>query len=388
MNRLYAIQQVNAQDCGPTALKSLLAYVYRDESFLFLQENWARPATFKQLLEYASHFGVTLKGYKLHHPSSVRGLNQPFLALLKNPNPHYVLVIPKSKQTFELIDPNGQPKIINQTFFDQTFTGYILLLKHVKPDAKPGIPMQQVFFQGFFLVSFFLFTCLWLLWFYQPILAVWILPLLSVSVGITWVVYVYHRMRLLDGLMINHYLHLIQHPVQFVRFHQWKQGWVLLPLQRFYRGMVITLVGIYLVYASFTFLFALLALHAVTQVWLPWAERLLQRHLAALQKKEDTLRYPHLTKVDMHQLNRHVYQLFHHHLQRWVVFGLSMVFIILIYGFYFPYQDFLSWLTMVSLMVITLQQHQGWLRYPYEKSLWRQRGYLFLNYQVYDKIKA
>lgn len=388
MNRWYAIQQVNAQDCGPTALKSLLAYVYRDESFLFLQENWARPATFKQLLEYASHFGVTLKGYKLHHPSSVRGLNKPFLALLKNPNPHYVLVIPKTKLTYQLLDPNGQPKIINQTFFDHTFTGYILLLKHVKPEVKPGMPMQRVFFQGFFWVSFFLFTSIWLLWFYQPNLTGWFLPLLSGGVGIAWLMYVYQRMRILDGLMINHYLHLIHHPVQFVRFHQWKQGWILLPLQRFYRWMVISLVSIYLVYASFTFLFALIVLHGVTQVWLPWAERFHQRQLASLQKKEDTLRYPHLTKVDMHQLNRQVYQLFHHQLQRWVVFGLSMVFIILIYGYFFPYQDFLSWLTMVSLMVITLQQHQGWLRYPYEKSLWRQRGYLFLNHQVYDKIKA
>jgi hypothetical protein len=107
-----------------------------------------------------------------------------------------------------------------------------------------------------------------------------------------------------------------------------------------------------------------------------------------LQKKEETLRYPHLTKMDMNQLNRRVYQLFHHHLQRWIVFGLSMIFIMLLYGYFFPYQDFLSWLTMVSLMVITLQQHQGWFRYPYEKSRWRQRGYLFLNHQVYDKIKA
>ena len=388
MNRVYAIQQVNQQDCGPTALKSLLAYVYRDESFLFLQENWTRPATFKQMLEYASHFGVTLKGYKLHHPSSVRGLNKPFLALLKNPNPHYVLVIPKTKHTFELIDPNGQAKIIDVAFFDHTFTGYILLLKHVKPDAKPGIPMQRVFFQGFFLISFFLFASLWLLWFYQANLAVWILPLLSVTVGMAWVVYVYQRMRMLDGVMMNHYLHLIHDPNQFARFHQWKQGWILLPLQRFYRWMVVALVVIYLVYASATFLLALFALHAVTHVWLPWAERFHQRHLASLQKKEETLRYPHLTKMDMNQLNRRVYQLFHHHLQRWIVFGLSMIFIMLLYGYFFPYQDFLSWLTMVSLMVITLQQHQGWFRYPYEKSRWRQRGYLFLNHQVYDKIKA
>jgi hypothetical protein len=39
-----------------------------------------------------------------------------------------------------------------------------------------------------------------------------------------------------------------------------------------------------------------------------------------------------------------------------------------VYGYFFAYQDFLSWLTMVTVMVITLQQHQGWLRHPFEKS--------------------
>jgi hypothetical protein len=43
---------------------------------------------------------------------------------------------------------------------------------------------------------------------------------------------------------------------------------------------------------------------------------------------------------------------------------------------------------MVTVMVITLQQHQGWLRHPYEKSSWRQQGYLFLNHKDYDKIKS
>jgi hypothetical protein len=90
----------------------------------------------------------------------------------------------------------------------------------------------------------------------------------------------------------------------------------------------------------------------------------------------------------MNLIGSQVFQLLHLHLQRWIVFGLSMLFIILIYGYFFPYQDFLSWITMMTLMMVTLQQHQGWIRRPYEKSAWRQQGFLFLNNKDYDKIKS
>jgi hypothetical protein len=188
--------------------------------------------------------------------------------------------------------------------------------------------------------------------------------------------------------MVKHYLHLIQHRGQFVRFHQWKQGWLLFPLRVFYRWMVMTLIIAYVSYASFTFLIPLVVLHAITQLWLPYAERGYQEQLTGLQKKEASLRYPRVTLNDMNQLGRQVFRLLHHHLQRWIMLGLSMVLIILVYGHFFAYQDFLSWITMVTVMVITLQQHQSWIRHPYEKSLWRQQGYLFLNNKDYDKIKS
>jgi hypothetical protein len=388
VNRFYAIQQVTDHDCGPTALKSLLAYLFHNENFLFLQENWIRPTTFKHLLEYASHFGVTLKGYKLHHPSSVRGLTKPFLALMKNPNSHYVLVIPRQHHCFELIDPSGTQTIITDQYFDQTFTGYILLVKHIKSDTKASIPMIRLFFQGFFIISFIVFFTLLVIWFHPSTIPRWIIPSIGGIVGITWSIYVYTRMRFLDSLMIKHYLHLIQHRVQFVRFHQWKQGWLLFPLRQFYRWMVVTLVISYVSYASITFLIPLTVLHAMTQLWLPFGERAHQEQLASLQNKEESLRYPRVTLNDMNLIGSQVFQLLHLHLQRWIVFGLSMLFIILIYGYFFPYQDFLSWITMMTLMIVTLQQHQGWIRRPYEKSAWRQQGFLFLNNKDYDKIKS
>jgi hypothetical protein len=388
VNRFYAIQQVNNQDCGPTALKSLLAYLYRNENFLFLQENWIRPTTFKQLLEYASHFGVTLKGYKLHHPSSVRGLTKPFLALMRNPNSHYVLVIPRQHHCFELIDPSGKQTIIKDRYFDQTFTGYILLVKHIKAETKASIPMVRIFFEGFFLLSFIIFFTLLMAWFYPWTLPKWIVATLGGLVGMGWMIYVYVRLRFLDSLMIKHYLHLIQHRVQFVRFHQWKQGWFLFPLRQFYRAMVVTLMITYVSYASISFLIPLTALHAITQLWLPYAERVYQNELLTLQKNEESLRYPRVTMNDMNQIGRQVYQLLHQHLQRWMILGLSMLLIILIYGYFSPFQDFLSWMTMVTVMVLTLQQHQGWVRHPYEKSSWRQQGFLFLNNKDYDKIKS
>jgi hypothetical protein len=152
--------------------------------------------------------------------------------------------------------------------------------------------------------------------------------------------------------------------------------------------MVVMLVITYVSYASFTFLIPLSALHVVTQLWLPHDERMHQQQLAALQNKEESLRYPRLTLNDMNQLGTQVFQLLHHHLLRWFVLGMSMVIIILVFSYFFQYQDFLSWITMVTLMVITLQQHQGWIRHPYEKSTWRQQGFLFLNNKDYDKIKS
>jgi hypothetical protein len=388
VNRFYAIQQVSDQDCGPTALKSLLAYLYHNENFLFLQENWIRPTTFKHLLEYANHFGVTLKGYKLHHPSSVRGLSKPFIALMKNPTAHYVLVIPRPHQGFELIDPNGKQIIITDQYFDQTFTGYILLVKHIKAETKASIPMVNIFFKGFFTLSLIVFLSLFLVWFYASTIPRWMVPILGGIAGMAWLGYVYKRMKFLDSLMVKHYLHLIQHRIQFVRFHQWKQGWLLFPLRQFYRAIVVTFVMTYVSYASVTFLMPLLALHTITQLWLPYAERVHQAQITFLQKKEASLRYPRVTLSDMNQLGHQVFQLLHHYLQRWMILGLSMVLIILAYGYFFTYQDFLSWITMVTIMVITLQQHQGWIRHPYEKSAWRQLGYLFLNHKDYDKIKS
>ena len=388
MNRFYAIQQVSDQDCGPTALKSLLAYLYHNENFLFLQEDWIRPTTFKQLLEYASHFGVTLKGYKLHHPSSVRGLTKPFLALMKNPNSHYVLVIPRKHHYFELIDPSGKQTMISDQYFDQSFTGYILLVKHIKADTKASIPMIRIFFKGFFMISFVVFITLFMVWFYPSSFPRWFVTSIALLIGMVWTIYVYARMRFLDSLMMKHYLHLIQHRVQFVRFHQWKQGWLLFPLHQFYRWMVVTLVVMYISYASMTFVIPLTVLHALSQLWLPYAERIHQNQLDSLQKKEESLRYPRVSLNEMNQLGNQVFQLLHHQIQRWIILGLTMVFIILIYGYFFPYQDFLSWITMVTLMVVTLQQHQGWIRHPYDKSSWRKQGFLFLNNKDYDKIKS
>jgi hypothetical protein len=307
---------------------------------------------------------------------------------MRNPTSHYVLVIPKHHHGFELIDPNGRQSIITEKYFDQTFTGYILLVKHIKAETKASIPMVRVFFKGFFIISFVVFLSLFLVWFYASTIPRWIVPTIGGVVGMTWLVYVYGRMQFLDSLMVKHYLHLIQHRVQFVRFHQWKQGWLLFPLWEFYRWIILTFVMTYVSYASITFLIPLVVLHAITQLWLPYAERSHQEQLALLQKKEESLRYPRITLSDMNQLGRQVLQLLHHLLQRWMLFGLSIIFIILIYGYFFAYQDFLSWVTMVTVMVITLQQHPGWLRYPYEKSSWRQQGSLFLNHKDYDKIKT
>jgi hypothetical protein len=388
VKRIYSIQQVSQQDCGPTALKMLLAYLFQKESFLFLQESWNRPSTFKNLLEYASHFGVTLKGYKLHHPSSVRGLKSPFLALMKNPNPHYVTVMPIKKDWFYLLDPSGTKKRIRSQYFDQTFTGYILLVKHIKSLSLPTLPMEEVFHDGFWYVSFFLLIGLTFAWLWFPSLLHWWMPILFVLIVAMWGGYLFQKLKNLDQTMVKRYLPLIANPLQFQRFHSWKQGWMQLPLTKLYRWLVAFGMVLYLIRASPTFLFALIGLHTFTCLWLPKVEKEFANKIINLEQKEKALKFPMLTLASMKQLYQHVYQVFRFQLEMWLVFLMSMGLTTIVYGWFFPYEDFLSWASMISIMVVSLIHHRGIYQDNRGKQRWRQIGYLFLNDKEYDKIKV
>ena len=95
-----------------------------------------------------------------------------------------------------------------------------------------------------------------------------------------------------------------------------------------------------------------------------------------------------LTLASMKQLYQGVYQVFRFQLEMWLVFLMSMGLTTIVYGWFFPYEDFLSWASMVSIMVVSLIHHRGIYQDNRGKQRWRQIGYLFLNDKEYDKIKV
>lgn len=364
----------------------LLAYLYQDERFLFIQETWERPATFKQLLEFANHFGITLKGYKLHHPSSVRGIKKPFIALMKQPHSHYVTVIPSGRR-FLILDPNGNQRKFSEEYFEKGFSGYILLVKHFQLHIRPDLPMNQQKMNGFFLGSYGLFTSMLLLWFWQPI--DWITLTIMISgITIIWLSYVYQQVKHLDEVMIKHYLALIIDTSQFKRFHQWKQGWFGLPLNKLYRSLVLTGTIIYICFASPNFLIILGIYHGIVSLWIPRMHQHYQAEVGEIGKLEQSLKYPYISLRDFQQLNDRVYQLVRFRLWSWMLAIILAIALVSIYQQLFHFEAFLTWFTMVSLLMISYHQHYELCRYPIEKKEWRQLGFIFLNNKDYVKIKV
>ena len=374
------------QDCGPTALKMLIAYLYQDERFLFIQETWERPSTFKNLLEFANHFGITLKGYKLHHPSSVRGIKKPFIALMRQPHSHYVTVIPLG-QGFKILDPNGSQQNVTDRYFQEGFSGYILLVKHLHLQIRPDLPMNQQKMKVFFLGSYGLFTSLLFLWFWQPI--DWmVMTMIMAGLTFIWISYVYRQVKHLDQVMIKHYLALIVDTLQFKRFHQWKQGWFGLPLNKLYRCLVLTGTIIYICFASPIFLIILGMYHGMISFWIPRLHRHYDAEVTGIAKLEKSLKYPFISLKDFQLLSDRVYQLVRFKLRSWMLAMLLAIALVSIYQQLFHFEAFLTWFTMVSLLIITYHHHYELSRYPIEKKEWRQLGFIFLNSKDYDKIKV
>lgn len=386
MKQFYTLTQIGQQDCGPTALKMLLAYLYQDESFLFIQETWDRPSTFKHLLEFANHFGVTLKGYKLHHPSSVRGIKKPFIALMKQPHNHYVTVVP-SAGNFHILDPNGKYQKVGDRYFTDGFSGYILMVKHLQDQMRPTLPMNHHWRKSFFVSSYLLYTSMIFLWFWQPI--DWILMTITmVGVTIAWLSYLYQRVKQLDQVMIKYYLALIIDANQFKLFHQWKLGWFGLPLNKLYRFLVLTGTVIYTLFASPLFLFVVGIYHVILSLWIPKMNHVYETEVHAIGKLEQSLKYPFIPLRDFQQLMARVYQLVRFRLWGWFVAMMMAIVLVMIYQQFFHFEAFLTWFTMISLLIIGYHHHHQLYRYPIEKKEWRQQGLMFLNNKDYVKIKV
>lgn len=385
MKHFYSLTQVGTQDCGPTALKMLLAYLYQDERFLFIQETWERPSTFKQLLDGAIHFGLTLKAYKLHHPSSVRGIKKPFIALMKEPTNHYVTVIPHGK-FFQILDPSGIQRKESLQYFSKRFSGYILLVKHYQLNMQLDLPMNHHRMAFFLRLSYGWFTLIVLLWFWQTVN--WILFMVIITLmTLLWLNFLYQQIKKLDISMTKHYLALIHDPEQFKRFQLWKQGWFSLPINHLYRTMIITSTFIYVSFASTQFLLILAIFHLIMGLWIPKMARDDEQALRTITTLEQSLKYPHVAYKEFQHLSNNVYQVIHSRIKNWFVTLLLAVMLVWIYQQWIYFEAFLTWITMVSLLMINFHHHYELYRLPREKKEWRQLGFLFLNQKDYVKIK-
>lgn len=384
MKQFYSLTQLGLLDCGPTALKMLLAYLYQDERFLFIQETWDRPSSFKNLLEFANHFGVTLKGYKLHHPSSVRGIKKPFIALMKQPQSHYITVVPKGG-SFHILDPKGSYQKVKDPFFKDGFSGYILMVKHLAPHVRPDLPMNQLWMNRFWLGSYLLFTLIIIIWFWQPIDWIFMAGLM-IGFMITWLGFVYRQVKHIDQVMIKYYLTLIHNANQFKLFHQWKQGWFGLPLNQLYRWLVLTGTVIYTLFASPTYLVVLGIYHAIVALAIRHKYLVSDHEVQAIGKLEQSLKYPFIPIKDFQQLMDKVYQLVRFRFGWSIVMMITAIMMVWIYQQFYKFEAFITWFTMVSILMINYSYHQQLFRYPQEKKEWRQLGFMFLNSKDYVKI--
>jgi hypothetical protein len=388
MGRPIYIQQLNHDDCGPAAIKMLCAQLYQQEGFLFLEEQWPRPMSVKAMVEVGNGLGLTLKGYKLHHPSSIRGVHQPFIALRYVPTPHFVTVFPKKRHRYLILDPSQSPQVVNSSYFQQHFSGVIVVLKHYPKKPSLNLSFKPVFFRGFLgwsLAGFALQAGL--LWWTNQRQIVWLGLLIACLLLGGWLVYVYLRFLHLDRFMQSSSYQYVVNPEQYRRYHLWKQGWLSLPLKRFYRyWLVIVMVG-YVALTNPEFL-TVLSIHTLVMVAFHALQaKSLKLKYQALLHREATLMFPLVNANGLKEIQQLVRQVLGHWWQSMILmFALACL---LMLGFYvwFPYQDFLTLMTGITLMMVVSKQLLLTVQDREEKQAWRQGGYLFLNDKNYDKVK-
>ena len=389
MKALVSIQQVDQHDCGPATLKMLLAYVHHQWTSIFIDETWPRPMTFKHLIVAAHDHGVTLKGYKLHHYSSVRGIRRPFIALCYLPKAHYVFVIPRKKFRYTIVDPKGSTQDVNADFFQHHFSGYLLLVKHVQPplNAIPIIPSP--FFKGFWLISASLIWSQMLILIYLNQSWLWLLGAGGFLLGcLGWLIYIFQRMRWMDTWMVKQYLHHLSDHEQFTRFHQWKQGLFLLPLHQFYRVVLLGALWCYLSVAAPWLGLPLLAHHGVVLA-LGKTKTLTQFHLSKdIQQAEEKLTFPLIHDRELNHIYKRVYRLTRQYFFGQLYNILVALLMIILVSVVYPIQDLLTILSALTSCLVSFHYLQGLFYHNQAKQQWRQYGYHFLNHRVYAKIKA
>ena len=389
MARLFYVQQLHQDDCGPAALKMLFANVFFDERYLFVEEKWPRPMSLRHMVEIANEYGVTLKGYKLHHPSSIRGIHQPFIALRYLPTPHFVCVFPLPKNRYRIFDPQSPPSLVREDYFARLFSGVIVLLKHVHTPPKQRFQnFPKGFAPRFFPVSLgAMLTVMVGIWNFADSLIGWIAIMVGVVFVLGWLTVVIKTIFTLDQAMINQYHRLIMDADQYRRYHQWKQGYLILPLQQFYRWLLLLTMSLYLLLASPGFFIPLIAHTCLKGGYRQLVVAKKNLTMKSLETEETSLQYPLNRGQPLVNISHHVNRLLTFYLTEHVL--MTLLALTLMGGYYLavPYQDFLTLVTGITLLMLFSHHALALLDHHQQKQAWRQLGYTFLNQPDYAKIK-
>ena len=144
---MYYIPQVTKSGCGFTCLKMLLAIAHNDEKYLYLKEDEFHKAySYKELVEIAQRYDVTLKGANCTDKSDLRHHNDFPLILTverENQGPHAVLAVKRKGNLLKIYDPDPMKGVYWQRVdrFIQEWDGTVLAISHV--EARP-FTLRQV----------------------------------------------------------------------------------------------------------------------------------------------------------------------------------------------------------------------------------------------------
>lgn len=95
------IKQLTIDDCGFASLKNLLANLFHDSTYLYLnQDEKHGPYSYKELIEISQNEGVILKGYRFNNVDELKPFidKKPMIVTLKEGTSLHAIVIVKIKK--------------------------------------------------------------------------------------------------------------------------------------------------------------------------------------------------------------------------------------------------------------------------------------------------
>ena len=156
---MHFISQIGEHDCGYACLAMLLAYYHHDKNYLFLKHE-DRQYSFKELIEEADKYNMSLKGVKIPEPFELtNNKNFPIVAILRLENGarHSVLVLRASSKKVIYYDPAYGKVSESFVNFASKWTKHALIVDKVtkttcdiKPDSfiarrdKITLPIFQI----------------------------------------------------------------------------------------------------------------------------------------------------------------------------------------------------------------------------------------------------